>query len=343
MPPAPNSLGEAWGTALKKLGRILLYSLGGLIVVLAIAISFTIGWRPFIGPKIRAVGNRQFERTPERVARGKYLVQNLLGCEDCHSEKDWTQHGAPTIAGKEMAGQMLPVVDFPGTAVAPNLTPDAETGAANFTDEQIARAIREGIKHNGTTLFPMMPYSEYRELADEDVASVVVFLRSLPPVRNPLPASKINFPVNYLVRSAPQPVNAPVAGPGADQLARGKYMVSLGCGCHNAVEKLPYAGGDSLVGPWGSVVSANITPDASGIGYYTEATFITTLRTGYVGARKLNSIMPFGNFKNLTDDDLKAIYAYLRTLKPVKHRVDNTLPATYCKVCKQKHGGGDQN
>ena len=122
----------------------------------------------------------------------------------------------------------MPVVDFPGTAVAPNLTPDAETGAANFTDEQIARAIREGIKHNGTTLFPMMPYSEYRELADEDVASVVVFLRSLPPVRNPLPASKINFPVNYLVRSAPQPVNAPVAGPGADQLARGKYMVSLG-------------------------------------------------------------------------------------------------------------------
>ena len=52
--------------------------------------------------------------------------------------------------------------------------------------------------------------------------------------------------------------------------------------------------------------------------------------------------MPFGNFKNLTDDDLKAIYAYLRTLKPVKHRVDNTLPATYCKVCKRKHRGGDQ-
>jgi mono/diheme cytochrome c family protein len=189
----------------------------------------------------------------------------------------------------------------------------------------------------------MMPYSEYKDLSDEDLASVVVYVRSLSPVRNLLPHSKVNFPVNYLVRSAPPPVTAAVAVPGTDQLARGKYMVNLGCGCHSAVEKLPYAGGESLVGPWGSAVSANITPDASGISYYTEASFITTLRTGYVGARKLNSIMPFGDFKNLTDDDLKAIYAYLRTVTPVKHRVDNSLPATYCKVCKQKHGAGDQN
>jgi len=91
------------------------------------------------------------------------------------------------------------------------------------------------------------------------------------------------------------------------------------------------------------VVSANITSDPSGIGYYSEATFITALRTGYVGARPLNSIMPWGSFKNLTDDDLKAVFAYLRSVPPVKHRVDNSLPATYCKLCKQKHGAGDQN
>ena len=328
---------------MKKLGRILLYSLGGLIVVLAIAITFTIGWRPFLGPRARATTDRKFERTPERLARGKYLVQGLLGCESCHTPADWTQHGAPEVAGMELAGQRFPLAGFPGTLVVPNLTPDKETGSANWTDDQIARAIREGVKHDGTTLFPIMPYSEYRALSDEDLASVVVYLRSLTPVRNPLPASKINFPVNYLVRSAPQPVTAPVAEPGLDQLARGKYMVSLGCGCHNAVEKLRYAGGESLVGPWGSVVSANITPDASGINYYTEATFITTLRTGYVGARKLNSIMPFGNFKNLSDDDLKAMFAYLKTLRPMKHHVDNSLTATYCKLCKHKNGGGEQN
>ena len=67
------------------------------------------------------------------------------------------------------------------------------------------------------------------------------------------------------------------------------------------------------------------------------------MRTGYVGARNLLSIMSFGEFKNLSDDDLKAMYAYLRTLPTVRHRVDNTLLATYCKLCKKKHGAGGQN
>lgn len=119
--------------------------------------------------------------------------------------------------------------------------------------------------------------------------------------------------------------------------------MKVGCGCHDAVDKLPFAGGEKLQGPWGDVTSSNITPDPSGISYYSEATFITALRTGYVGARELNSIMPFSDFKELSDDDLKAMFAYLKTLPPVKHRVDNTLPPTLCKLCKKKHGAGDQN
>jgi hypothetical protein len=326
---------------MKKLGKVLLVAI---VVLIPIVITFTIGWRPFIGPKKRAVTNAQFQRTPERVERGRYLVQAALNCEVCHSAKDWSQHGAPNLAGMELAGQSLPLVGFPGTLVAPNLTPDPETGSANWTDDQIARAIREGIKHDDSTIFPMMPYQEYRNLSDEDVASVVVYLRSMTPVRNPLPPSKVNFPVNYLVRSAPEPLLTPVPSPAnSDPLTRGKYLVKLGCGCHNAVEKMGYSGGEHLAGPWGEVTSANITPDPSGISYYSEAGFITVLRTGYVGARKLNSIMPFGQFKNFSDDDLKAMYAYPRTIPAVKHRVDNTLPPSYCKICKQKHGGGEQN
>src|SRR5262249_3426480 len=106
---------------------------------------------------------------------------------------------------------------------------------------------------------------------------------------------------------------------------------------------MEYAGGEVLIGPWGYVTSANITQDATGINYYDEAKFIAALRTGYVGARKLSSIMPFGEFQNITDDDMKAIFAYLKSVPPVKHRVDNSLPPTYCKLCKQKHGAGDQN
>ena len=325
---------------MKKLGKILLVCI---VVGIPIAITFTIGWRPFLGPKKRATTNVQFERTPERVARGKYLVQGILNCEVCHSPKDWTQHGGPIVPGKELAGQVLPIPGLPGTVVAPNLTPDPQTGSANWTDDQIARAIREGIKHDGSTIFPIMPYSEYRDLSDEDLASVVVYLRSLPPVPNPLPPSSVKFPVNYLVRSAPEPVTSSVAAPAADPVSRGKYLVGVGCGCHNVSNNLRFGGGEHLVGPWGDVFSANITTDPSGISYYSEAGFIAALRTGFVGARRLNSIMPFDSFKNLSDDDLKAIFAYLHTVPPVKHRVDNTLPATYCKVCKQKHGAGDQN
>ena len=96
-------------------------------------------------------------------------------------------------------------------------------------------------------------------------------------------------------------------------------------------------------GPWGSVGSANITPDPSGISYYDESLFLQTIRTGYVKARKLSQIMIWWEYRNLTDDDLKAIFAYLRTVKPVKHRVDNDEPPTFCKRCGALHGAGERN
>ena len=197
----------------------------------------------------------------------------------------------------------------------------------------------------------MMPYAAYRNLSDEDLASIVVYLRSVAPVRNPLPPTRVDFPVNYLIRRVPQPLTSAVSGPGAQAspLERGKYLVTVGCGCHTPSDRkgpirgLEYGGGDHLKGPWGEVASANITQDASGISYYDEAVFVQVMHTRYVRARKLSSIMPFGEFANLTDDDLKAIFAYLRTLPPVQHRVDDSLPPSYCKLCRQKHGGGDQN
>jgi hypothetical protein len=329
---------------MKKRRKVLRVSLCIFPVVIAAAVTFTIGWRPFIGPRMRAATNRQFESTPERLARGRYLTQGILGCEVCHSPKDWNTHGAPNLPGMELAGQVLSIDGFPGVAVTSNITPDRATGGGAWSDDEFARAIREGIGHDGRTLFPLMPYDEYKRLSDEDVASVVVYVRSVPAVHNPLPPLQAKFPVNYLVRSAPEPVTEPVHGPSPlDRLATGKYLAGMGCGCHRPTEKLDFAGGEHLKGPWGDVTSANITSDPSGIGYFDEATFIRTLRTGYVGARKLNSIMPFGQFQNLSDDDLKAIFAYLRTVPAVRHRVDNTLPPTYCKLCKQKHGAGDQN
>lgn len=333
--------------------KILLGILVLVLVLLVVGITFTIGWRPIIGPKARPTTARTFERTPQRVERGRYLANAATTCMDCHTPRDWTKHGAPMTGNKVGIGQIIPLSNFPGTAVAPNITPDPQTGAGNWSDDELARAIREGIGHDGRGLFPLMPYQEYRSMSDEDVTSLVVYLRSLPPAKNALPPMQVKFPVNRLVLSVPQPVTEPVSSPNpADRVAYGKYLVTIaGCGeCHtptddhgNRIPGMDFAGGSIFDGAWGSVASANITPGPSGIGYYDEALFIQVLRTGYVKARPLNQIMPYGVFGNMTDDDLKAIYAYLRTLAPAKHVVDNTEPPTYCKYCRHKHGGGDKN
>jgi mono/diheme cytochrome c family protein len=197
-----------------------------------------------------------------------------------------------------------------------------------------------------------MPYPNFRQLPDEDLASIVVFLRSLPPVRNPLPQSEIIFPVKYLIRSVPEPIAAPVPAPDlSQQVKRGEFLVTVaGCAdCHTPAERgqpianMDFAGGQIFDGPWGKVATANLTPDPSGIPYYDEALFLQTIRTGVVRARTLNQIMPWFVYRNMTDEDLKAVFAYLKTLKPVKHLVDNTETPTLCEICRSTHGGGDKN
>ena len=335
-----------------RFGKWLAFVLFGLAIVLGIAISLTVGWRPFLGPKARPLTDRTFERTPQRLERGRYIAAALSGCVYCHSPHDWNAPGQPIVASMLGAGGVLPFTSLPGRVVSPNLTPDPETGAGRWSDDQFARAIREGIGHDGRALFPMMPYPHYRNMSDEDLASVVVFFRSLPPVRNALPATEIIFPVKYLIRSVPQPVTSPVPEPDkSDRVNYGAHLVDqAGCtDCHTPqvrgqpVAGMEFAGGFTFPGPWGTVAAANVTPDPSGISYYDETLFLDMMHTGQVKARQLSPIMPVMIYKSMTDDDLKAIFAFLRTLKPVKHRVDNSEPLTDCKLCKQKHGGGSEN
>jgi len=337
---------------MKKFWKWLGIGSAALALVLIAAVSLTIGWRPFFGARVRPLTDHKFEPTPERLARGRYLATAVSGCVFCHSTEDWKAPGAPVMEGTLGAGQIFPLDGLPGTIVASNLTPDPATGAGTWTDDQLARSIREGIGHDGRTLFPLMPYEHFREMSDEDLASVVVYLRSLQPVQHALPKTDIIFPVKYLIRNAPQPVTAPViAIDFTSPIERGKYLVQMsGCpDCHTPQHQgqpnlaLSFAGGLELKGPFGTVTSANITPDPSGISYYDENLFIQAMRTGKIGARTLNPIMPWNIWRNMTDDDLRAMFAYLHTLPPVHHRVDNTLTPTFCKICQAKHGGGDQN
>jgi len=335
----------------RRLRKLILITLIAVVLLVALGITFTIGWRPFIGPRHRALTDQHFEATPARMERGKYLVNSVMGCLGCHSPIDASRPGAPPVAGKLGSGQRWPDANLPWL-VAPNISSDRETGAGNWSDDTWARAIREGIGHDGRALFPVMPYQNFRTLSDEDLASVVVYMRSLPPVRNELPQTQMPFPLNLFIKGVPQPVTSPVPAPDVSTpVLRGAYLTRMGscADCHTPIERgrpiagLEFAGGFVLSLPTGTVASANITPDASGISYYDEALFVRALREGKVGARTLNAAMPWWFYSGMTDEDLKSVFAFLKTIKPVKHRVDNAVPPTECKRCKQKHGLGDTN
>jgi len=337
---------------MKLVPRILLALAVLLIAVVAVGAVKVLGPRAFLGPRSRPLNSRTFEATPARLERGKYLA-NGIGCLYCHSPHDWSKPDDPILPGMAGAGQKLPYTDLPGTVFAPNVTPDKDTGAGNWSDDMLARAIREGISHDGRALFGIMPFAHYRNMPDEDLASIIVYLRSLPAVRNPLPKTKIIFPVKYIMQNDPQPITTAIPAPDvSDPVKRGRFLVNLiGCAdCHTPVDNhhvpipgMEFSGGQILGAPWGTVASANLTPDASGISYYDEGIFITCMRTGKVGARELSKTMPWSAFRNLTDQDLAAMFAYLKTLRPIAHRVDNKEAPSLCPLDGTMHGAGNKN
>jgi mono/diheme cytochrome c family protein len=338
----------------KPLKKIALAVVCVLVLAVVVGLPALVGIRPFVGARARPLTTRTFERTPARLERGRYMVTaGQPPCAACHSAMDTAGGGLKVKDGMAFSGRNWTPDGVP-FVTAPNLTPDPETGIGTWTDDQIARAIREGIGHDGRTLFPIMPYERFRYMTDEDLASIVVYLRSLPAIRNPLPKSAVPFPVKYLINSVPQPIDAPVTADLSTPEKRGHYKVEvLGvCGdCHTPMDEqgnrspnMDFAGGTAL--PFGDrkvMYSANITPAVNGIPYYTEGLFIEAIRTGKVRSRQLDDMMPTQFFRNMTDDDLKDIFAYLKTLKPVDHYVDSTLPATPCPRCGLKHGGGERN
>lgn len=322
--------------------------------VLAVAgLTATVGWRPVLGPRARPLTDRTFEATPARLERGRYLLTSgLAPCQVCHSEVEVTGGRMQTAEGRSLVGRNWTPDGIP-FVTAPNLTPDRDTGSGRWTDDQLARAIREGIGHDGRALFPIMPYEKFREMTDEDLASVIVYLRSVPPVRHELPPSAVPFPVSRLINSAPQPITAPVTADLSTPEKRGQYLTTIAAcaDCHTPVDDrggriadLPFAGGMALEFTGTKTVwSANLTPSVNGIPYYTEELFVETLKTGRVRARELSSNMPTDFYRHMTEQDMRDIFAYLRTLTPVDHYVDSTLPATACLRCGGSHGGGARN
>jgi len=294
----------------------------------------------------RALRDIIVPRTPERVSRGKYLTEGLLQCFVCHSERDWTKPGAPPIPATKGAGAVWPGRPW---LVAANLTPDTETGIGRWTDDMLLRAIREGIGHDGRTLHPQMWSSSFRALSDPDAEAVVAYLRSLKPIRRAL--AQTTIPADEATGLAvPEPLMAPVPPVTShDVVQKGRHLALLAdcAGCHTSwyTPKNPglFGGGNLVTRAERTSYSSNLTSDPSGLAHYDENIFREVMRTGRAKGRELSSIMPWTVFKNLSDDDLNAIFAYLRAVTPAKHVIDNIDAPSACAICGGVHPLGKYN
>ncbi len=287
-----------------------------------------------------------FESTPERLARGKYLTEGLY-CMTCHTETDKTKPGGPPNLAKKFGGAVRYATDSTHL-YAPNLTPDEETGIGLWTDDMLVRAMQEGVGHDGRSLVTPgrggMPWTDFRFLADEDLASIIVYLRSVPPVKNKIPSRKIGDQLERRFEGRAYPrVRSQNMVDMSNQIERGTYLMNLAhcSGCH----KTDLSGGFVIgrEGPDKNIVSPNISSDETGIGAWTEESFISALRNGIGRSGQLNYRMPWISFKNLSDEDLAAIFAALKSSYPVKHLVLNNMPDSHCEICNQEHGGGSLN
>ena len=285
--------------------------------------------------------------SPQKVARGAYLFNNVARCVDCHSTRDWSKYAAPIIPGTEGKGGEAfthALMGVPGEFYARNITP---TALSDWTDGEIARAITTGVNKHGEALFPVMPYRNYGELDPEDVNALVAYIRTLTPQPDQVPDRSFHFPMQFMVRTLPRPARLTERPDPSDRVSYGGYLArTAGCTeCHATRDEtgapragMEFAGGMEFHFPEGGLVRApNITPDAdTGIGTWSEAQFVTRFkiwekvpdRVLPASQRSANTVMPWKQLGGMTRDDLSAIYAFLRDQKPVIHRVRKRDPGS---------------
>jgi mono/diheme cytochrome c family protein len=253
------------------------------------------------------------------IERGKYLMESVVACGNCHVARG--PQGQPLFDKGLSGGTRFDEAPF--KAYAANITPDPETGIGKWTDAQLAKAIREGIRPDKTLIGPPMPIEFYRHISDADLAAIIAYLRAQPPVKNQVPKSQYNMPLP----PAYGPPITSVAMPGRENQVRyGEYLANIGhcMECHTprspqgtlVREKLG-AGGQAFNGPWGQSVSRNLTPDASGLKNWSDAEIAKAIRTGTDReGHPYKPPMAFDFYKNINDRDMAALIAYMRSLQP---------------------------
>jgi mono/diheme cytochrome c family protein len=325
---------------MKKLLKIA----GVILLILAIAITGMLIYVSTALPNVGPAPDIEIEQTAERVERGKYLATNVTVCVHCHTPQQKTVFAHPIKENMLAAGGNLYGTEegLPGNYYAPNLTP---TNLGDWTDGEIYRAITSGVNKDGRALFPIMPWPNYAQMEQEDIYSIIAYLRTLEPIENEVPASESFFPMNFIVNTMPQKAELQeTTYDREDPVALGKYLITAGScqDCHTIKEQgvdvpgMEFAGGMDFPMVDGSIVTtANITPDTNtGIGTWTEAQFIDRFKQyadssfvfHVVNDGEFNTAMPWKNYSQMSEEELKAIYAYLRTVTPVENLVTHFTP-----------------
>ena len=259
------------------------------------------------------------------VARGEHIVRNVAVCGHCHAA-DTRDPDGPLSGGYAFRNWRL------GTIRASNLTPDSATGLGAWSDAEVVRAIRAGQDRHGRILAPVMPYDWLRGMTDRDALAVARYLRAQPPVANRVESrpNLVYHAARAFVLSPVRPTREP-APPPAPHPEHGRYLanhVALCADCHtprgglrNTPDRRRLFAGDATSSFPAN--PSNLTPhDETGIGRWSEADFLRTLRTG-VNPRgdSLHAFMPWREIRRMEDDELRAIHRYLRTLPPIANAV----------------------
>lgn len=321
-----------------KILKIILIIIGIILLVVLAGIGYVKYGLPNIPVKDISVNS-----TTERIEHGEYLANHVMVCMDCHSVRDWDYFSGPITPGTFGAGgdEFTREMGFPGNFYAPNITP---YNLKNWSDGEIYRAIVSGVNKEGKPLFPVMPYHSYGKADREDIYAVIAYIRSLEPIEKDVPKSEPDFPMSLIMNIIPQEPAHQRVPDKSDMVAYGKYLAtSAACAdCHTPFEKgqpvadMMYAGGREFELPFGTLRTPNITPDvATGIGSWTEDVWLARFAS-YDSIHKLdrtkglteyNSLMPWNMYAGMKEEDLKAIYAYLKSLKPISNAVEKVTYA----------------
>ena len=286
--------------------------------------------------------NNKEDSLKKVVERGEYLTLHVVPCLDCHSKRDFTKYSGPIVPGTEgMGGEVFDqkLAGVPGVVYAKNITSDPETGIGTWTDDEIMRAMTQGISKTGDTLFPIMPYVNFNHMAKDDLLSIIAYIRTLKPVKNKVQERKLMIPISmaYPAPALQPSVDGNMRPPETDAISYGGYLLNAAAcvDCHTPMVKGQFDFSKALAGGFrfdaGNFIvnTANITPDsATGIGAWNEEKFMNKFtmyreeKNYNVDPGTMNTYMPITMYAGMKDADLKAIYAYLRSVKPISNKVE---------------------